>query len=192
MTSAPLLLRSAALALAAGSLAFVPAALAAWKTEPGVATPSYAVAQPDRQDLNVDSVVLMCEPSGEATPVLQLQLYLADDGPLRPKGSDAAALKDEPRAELVIDGQALPVRLLFADDHVVVADDTADKLPRLSEGLIEALQKGHRLVLRVDLLAEPAGRPAAFDGTLEVDLSATAVAAVRRCAAAPALSLATH
>lgn len=191
MTSRSLLLHTVALAVA-GSLACAPAALAAWKTEPGVAAPSYAVAQPDRQDLNVDSVVLMCEPTGEAAPALQLQLYLADDGPLLPQGAAAAAMKDEPRGELSIDGRAVPVGLYFAEDHVVVADDATDAVPRLSEGLVDALQKGRRLVLRLDLLKEPAGQPAAFDGSLEVDLSAKAIAAVRRCTAAPALSLATH
>ncbi|MCA0302547.1 MAG: hypothetical protein LCH95_09075 [Proteobacteria bacterium] len=191
MTSRPLLLHTIALALA-GALAGAPAAFAAWKTEPGVATPSYAVATPDRQDLNVDSIVLMCEPTGEATPALQLQLYLADDGPLLPRGAATAALKDEPRGELSIDGRAVPVGLYFAEDHVVVADDASDRVPRLSEGLVDALQKGRHLVLRLDLLKEPAGQPAAFDGSLEVELSAKAVAAVRRCTAAPALSLATH
>ena len=56
MASRSLLLHTVALAVA-GSLACATAALAAWKTEPGVAAPSYAVAQPDRQDLNVDSIV---------------------------------------------------------------------------------------------------------------------------------------
>lgn len=178
--------------LALASLAIgAPDALAAWKTEPGVAVPSYAVAPPDQVDVNVDSVVLMCEPSGEPTPVLQLQLYLADDGPLLPRGASAAALKAAPRAELAIDGRVFPVDLYFADDHVVVADDHAG-VPGLSGALVDALQKGHRLAIRLDLLAEPAGRPAAFDGTLEVGLSARAIAAVRACADAPVLSFATH
>lgn len=176
----------------AGAIAGATGALAAWKTEPGVATPSYAVTQPDTSSLNVDSLVLMCEPSGEPTPVLQLQLYLTDDGPLLPKGAAAEALKAEPRAELAIDGKVFPVGLYFADDHVVVADDAQDPVPRLSASLLDALQNGHRLVLRADLLSEPAGQPPAFDGTLEATLTGTAIAAVRRCAAAPALSLATH
>ena len=191
MTSRPLLLHTVALAIA-GSLAFGTAALAAWKTEPGVPTPSYAVTQPEATTLNVDSLVLMCEPSGEPTPALQLQLYLADDGPLLPRGAVAAALKDEPRAELAIDGRVFPVELYFADDHVVVADVAQDPVPHLSGPLLDALQAGHRLVLHVDLLAEPAGQPAAFDGTLEVALAGPAIAAVRRCAGAPALSFATH
>ena len=182
----------ALLLIFAGLTAVTTGALAAWKTEPGVATPSYAVTQPDTSTLNVDSVVLMCEPSGEPTPVLQLQLYLTDDGPLQPKGAAAEALKAEPRAELAIDGQVFPVGLYFAEDHVVVADDAQDAMPRLSGRLLDALQNGHRLVLRADLLAEPAGQPAAFDGTLEVALAGKAIAAVRRCATAPALSLATH
>ena len=176
----------------AGLVAVTTGALAAWKTETGVATPSYAVTQPETATLNVDSLVLMCEPSGEPIPALQLQLYLTDDGPLLPKGAAAEALKVEPSAELEIDGQVFPAGLYFADDHVVLADDAQDPVPRLSARLLDALQKGHRLVLRTDLLAEPAGQPAAFDATLEVALDGPAIAAVRRCAGTPALSLATH
>ena len=179
--------------LALASLAIgAPGALAAWKTEPGVAVPSYAVAQPEATTVNVDSVVLMCEPGGVSMPVLQLQLYLADDGPLLPAGAAAEALKGEPRAELAIDGRVFPVALYFADDHVVVADVAQDPVPRLSRRLLDALQNGRRMTLRLDLLAEPAGRPATFDGSLEVDLSARAIAAVRACADAPVLSFATH
>ena len=150
------------------------------------------MTQPETATLNVDSLVLMCEPSGEPIPALQLQLYLTDDGPLLPKGAAAEALKVEPSAELEIDGQVFPAGLYFADDHVVLADDAQDPVPRLSARLLDALQKGHRLVLRTDLLAEPAGQPAAFDATLEVALDGPAIAAVRRCAGTPALSLATH
>ena len=175
----------------ASSVAFADDGLAAWKTEPGVDVPSYAVTEPVRSDLNVDSLVLMCEPAGD-TPVLQLQLYLTDDGPLLPRGAKAESLKGEPRAELAIDGRVFPVGLFFADDHVVVADTDTDRVPRLSEGLVDALQNGRHLTMRLDLLAEPKGRPAAFDGTLEVDLASKAIAAVRRCASTPALSFATH
>jgi type IV secretory pathway protease TraF len=182
---------SAGLLALAALLAGAGSALAAWKTEPGVAVPSYAVAQPDRATVNVDSLVLMCEPTG-AAPVLQLQLYLADDGPLLPNGASSDALKGEPRAELAVDGRVFPVRLLFADDHVVVADAEGEPVPFLSDGLLDALQKGRRLALRLDLLAEPPGHAAAFDGLVEVDLSSAAVAAVRRCAGTPALSFATH
>ena len=49
----------------AGLVAVTTGALAAWETETGVATPSYAVTQPETTTLNVDSLVLMCEPSGD-------------------------------------------------------------------------------------------------------------------------------
>ena len=188
----PIGLPALALAVAfAGSLALADDTLAAWKTEPGVDVPSYAVTEPTRSDVNVDSVVLMCEPGGDA-PVLQLQLYLTDDGPLLPRGAKADALKGEPRAELAIDGRVFPVGLFFADDHVVVADADRDRVPQLSEALVDALQNGHQLTMRLDLLAEPQGKPPAFDGTLDVELAGKAIAAVRRCASVPALSLATH
>src|SRR5215510_9716399 len=93
-----------------------------WILEKDVDTPSYAYAEPTRTNLNIDTVVLTCE-AGQAATVLQLQLFLKDDGPLLPRGALPSQLKQHPRAEIVLDGHVIPASILFADDHVVLADE---------------------------------------------------------------------
>ena len=156
-----------------------------WILERDVDTPSYAYAEPTSTNLNIDTVVLTCE-AGDATTILQLQLYLKDDGPLLPSGALPSQLKQHPRAEIVIDGHAIPAAILFADDHVVLADEKRGRLPALSHRLVDAMARGRTMILRLDLITEPTGGPAAFDGEAVVDLQAgaggAAVNAVRRCA----------
>ncbi len=163
-----------------------------WGLEANVRDPSYAVAEPTSTDLNVDVVVLSCE-QGPERRGLQLRLYLSGTGPLAPKAA-AAALKDDPRVELVIDGVSQTADLLFSDDFVVVADSADGTMPLLSNALLDRLQAGRRLELRFDLLQEPHGQAPAFDGSAVVDLQAgsggRAVAAVRRCADRPSQHLA--
>jgi hypothetical protein len=164
-----------------------------WITEPGIEPPSYAVTEPIDSDINVDTVVLLCTESG-ARRFLELDLYLGTAGPLLPEGADPQALKVNPGVEISVDGEAFPARLLFADDYVVVADSPEDEIPSVSDGLLEALQHGQTMVVRFDLLAEPAGRPAEFDSQLVVDLESgrAAIAAVRRCASPGAVHQATR
>ena len=155
----------------------------AWKLEQGTATPSYAAVEPTTTNLNIDMVVLACE-QAQKGHVLQLQLYLSDDGPLRPIGASPADLKDAPRATISIDAAEFPVALLFADDHVVLADGRDGRIPRLSDRLLDALQMGQSMVLRFDLIAKQAGYPS--DGEAMVDLRADgareAIPAMRLCA----------
>ena len=166
-------------------LGAAPAAFADWELEQDVEPPSYAVIEPESTNLNIDSVVLACEEAGDAR-VLQLQIYLSTEGPLLPKGVAPQRLKDDPRAEIAIDGHVFPVELLFADDYAVLADETEQMFPALSERLLDAMATGRIMVLRFDLLAERAGQPAAFDGEAVIALQAgaggAAVSAVRRCA----------
>jgi hypothetical protein len=164
-----------------------------WTTERGVDPPSYAMIEPRSRNLNIDVVVLACEQADDR-PVLQLQLYLTNDGPLMPHGAGAGRAKSDPRAEIAIDDDVFPVALLFADDHVVLGDETHRIFPRLSDRLLDAIEQGTTMRLRFDLVAEPAGQPAAFDGEAVVNLRAgsagaggKAVAAVRRCAPAEEL-----
>jgi hypothetical protein len=168
------------------------AGAAGWALEAGVRSPSYALAEPASTDLNIDTVVLSCE-QGPARRGLQLRLYLTGSGPLAPKTA-AAALKDDPRIELAIDGVGQTAELLFADDFVVVADTADGTMPLLSDAFLDKLQAGRRLELRFDLLQEPRGEAAAFDGSAVIDLQAgpggRAVAAVRRCADEPTQHLA--
>lgn len=155
-----------------------------WTTERDVEAPSYAVIEPRSSDLNIDALVLACEPADDQR-VLQLQLYLTNDGPLIPAGATTDRLKTDPRAEISIDGQVFPVGLLFAGDHAVLADATQEMFPRLSERLLDAVENGATMRLHFDLVAEPAGQHAAFDGEAVIDLrvgaGGGAVAAVRRC-----------
>ena len=168
------------------------AGAAGWTLEANVSSPSYAVAEPTSTDLNIDAVVLSCE-QGPDRRGLQLRLYLSGAGPLSPKAA-AAALKDDPKVELAIDGVSQTADLLFADDFVVVADTADGTMPLLSNALVEKLQAGRRLELRFDLVQEPRGQAPSFDGSAVVDLQAgpggRAVAAVRRCADQPTQHLA--
>lgn len=182
---------TATLALAVALLVGTDCA-AAWKAEEGVELPSYAVAEPASSDLNIDSLVLMCEAAGDVN-VLQLKIYLTDDGPLRPEGVAMDRLKPDPRAEVSIDGRVFPVDILFAGEFAVLADGEHDRFPQLSDGLLDAMAGGTRMVVRFDLVAEQPGQPAAFDGEAEVELRSPAISAVRRCvdpSAAPLASLA--
>jgi len=159
---------------------------AGWTAERDVDAPSYAYAEPRRSDLNIDTVVLACEPADDRR-VLQLRLYLVNDGPLIPANATANRLKTDPRAEISIDSKIFPVELLFAGDHVVLADETDRMYPRVSERLLDALEEGLLMSLRFDLVAETGRLPAALDGEAVVELrdagSGSAVAAVRRCGA---------
>jgi len=163
-----------------------------WTLEQGVDVPSYAVIEPRSGNLNLDVVVLACEQADDRR-IPQIQLYLTNDGPLMPDGVAVGRTKRDPRAEIVIDDHVFPVGLLFAEDHVVLSDETQALFPRVSERLLDAIEQGTTMRLRFDLVAEPPGTPAAFDGEAVVDLQGgpagtrgKAVAAVRRCATGPA------
>jgi hypothetical protein len=155
-----------------------------WEIERGVEVPSYAVAEPTATDLNVGTVVLSCEQVDNGR-VLQLQLYLSDDGQLRPIGVSPRGLADDPRASISIDGKQFPVTLLFADDRVLLADSPRGTFPRLSDRLIEALQTGRTMILQFELFAPRRGRHAGFDSKAIVDLETAgareATSAMKRC-----------
>jgi hypothetical protein len=177
------------------SLAGTPGNFEGWELEHGVDPPCYSVIDPQSTALNIDSVVLACEEAGDHR-ILQLQLYLSTEGPLLPRGVPPLRLKNHPRAEISIDGRVFPVGLLFADDHVVLADETEPMFPWLSDRLLDTMEKGRTMVLRFDLVAELAGQPAAFDGgaviALQVTAGGKAVSAMRRCASPVGMASATH
>jgi len=172
------------LLLASLTLSSARAEPAGWLIEPATSDPRYAVAEPAQTSVSIGAIVLACE-QADVVRVLQMQLYLTDDGPLRPKAAPAGLLKDEPRAELLIDGRVFPVSLMFADTYAILADDRDGLFPKLSQQLMAALQTGETLTLHFDLLAEPPGRPAAFDGEAVVSLAGggggQAIAAMRHC-----------
>jgi hypothetical protein len=171
--------------LAGWSLAETPR-LDGWVVEPGVELPSYAVTEPSRTNLNIDTIVLVCE-EGASSRIVQLKLYLSDEGPLLPNGISPSALKASPSAEIVIDGRSFPTRLYFAEDFVLVADAERERFPVLSESLLDAMAGGGSMTLRFDLVAERHGEPPVFESEAVVNLQAgrggQAVNAVRRCAA---------
>jgi hypothetical protein len=154
-----------------------------WQLERGVELPSYAVIEPARTNLNIDTVALVCEEAAHRN-FLQLQIYLLTEDQL-PNGFTPLQPKADSRAELVIDGRAFPVGLLFAGHYIVLAD-AKGVYPRLSEPLLDAMEAGGTMVLRFDLVSVRAGQSAAFDGEAVVNLQAgvggAAVAIVRRCA----------
>lgn len=156
-----------------------------WAIEQGTDRPSYAAVEPLATNLNVDTVVLACEEAW-GKRILQLQLYLTDDGPMRPKYPMLRPFKNDPRAAISVDRLTFPMAVLFADDYAVLADAREGAFPLLSDALLEAMQTGSRMTLHFDLLEERPGLPAAFDGEAVVDLEAPggrqAVAAMRRCA----------
>jgi hypothetical protein len=159
-----------------------------WLIERGTDQPSYAAVKPAVANVNVDTVVLACEQTWRS-PVLQLQLYLTDDGPLQPTYPLLHPLKADPLAAITIDQRTWPVALLFADDYAVLADTLKGPFPALSEELVSAMQAGAQMTLHFDLLEEWPGQPASFDSEAVVDLVAPggreAIAAMRRCADPP-------
>lgn len=68
----------------------------------------------------------------------------------------------------------------------MLADETDQMFPRLSERLIDAMVTGRTMVLRFDLLAERTGQPATFDGEVMIALQphrgGTTISIVRRWA----------
>ena len=155
-----------------------------WTLERDTPNPSYAAVAPVMSNVNIDTVVLACEQGWGGNRLLQLQLYLTDEGVLRPIYPHSRLPNDDPRAEVAIDDQVFPVALLFAEDHVVLADAQAGPFPLLSQALLDAMQAGKTMTLRFDLLAEWSGS-STFDSQAVVDLRAPggreAIATLRRC-----------
>ncbi|HEU5096614.1 MAG TPA: hypothetical protein VFT77_15730 [Reyranella sp.] len=177
---------AAAACLSAAAYAEAPAAkIMAWKVEPNAQPSHYAAVAPSATNLNVASVVLACERAGDRN-VLQLQLYLTDDGPLLPDGATPADLKARPGAEIAIDGRVFPASLLFGDQYAVLADRQVEGFAALSDSLVDEMANGRTMTVRLDLLADGHGAANAFDGEAVVNLEAgggrAAIEAVRRCA----------
>ena len=169
-------------------LGLVPAAGEAagsgWTLTRQAETPTlYALAENPSTNLNVRAVVLACETMG-TRKVLQLQLYPARPEPILPRGATRDALKDQPRAEIEIDGVARPIEFDAAGDFAVLHDSAAPGLAALSPALAAAIENAHTVVVHFDLVQEAPGQPPAFDGRLALDPTAgegrAALATVRR------------
>src|SRR5262249_49035483 len=157
-----------------------------WQLERDVATPSYAVIEPASANLNIDSLVLSCE-QGPQRRGLQLRLYLSGSGPLA--ALSGASLKDDPTVDLAIDKRSHAAELVSADVSVVWGHAADGPLPLLSDTLVDALQTGHRMELRLPLARAAQGRTSVFSSMAVVDLQAglgsAAIAQLRRCASGP-------
>lgn len=161
----------ALLSLAAVTLAAAPVP-PGWKLVRQDESPRvFAISAPEKTNLNIHSVVLACEDIDDRRS-LQLQIYPTNAAPILPLGVARKEMKEEPRAEIVIDGRTFPIQLGFGGDYAVLLDREEDGLPVLSAPLVEALENGRTMLLRVDLVRERGGNPPAFDGELEVDLTA--------------------
>lgn len=156
-----------------------------WAIEGDTDDPRYAAVSPTVTNTNVETVVLACEEAW-GSRVLQLQLYLNDNGPLQPRYRRLQPLKSDPHAAITVDQRIYPVALLFADDYAVLADALDGPFPALSDQLTGAMQTGSQMTLHFDLLEERPGQAASFDSEAVVDLKAPggpeAIAAMRRCA----------
>jgi hypothetical protein len=154
-----------------------------WELQDTAGQPAFAAAIPSETNLNIEAVVLACERSDDGD-VLQLQLHpAASDASTRAIGPPVWSLGQ--RAEIRIDERSFPASVLFADDYVVLANETRGRFPMLSEPLLDAMAAGRTMVLRVPPDIETISGNRSSDGYATVDLRAgqggTAVATLRRC-----------
>lgn len=156
-----------------------------WTIEQDTDDPRYVGVAPTVTNTNIDAVVLACEEVW-GSRILQLQLYLNDDGPLQPRYLHLQPLKAVPYAAIAIDQRIYPVALLFADDYAVLADALEGPFPALSRQLADAMQVGSSMTIHFDLLDELPGQAPSLDSEAVVDLQAPggreAIAVMRRCA----------
>lgn len=166
----------------AGDPSYYPGA--GWQLERDVDFPTYAFIEPTIADLDIDVIVLSCEPIGQLVG-LQLRLYPLEPGPLRSSHSTSVAL--DPDVAIEIDGRRHNARLLFADDFVVVADAADGAVPILSSSLVASLQAGRDLTMKLHSIeAPPASVPIPalqITADLQAGIGGTAIATLRRCAA---------
>lgn len=166
----------------AGDASYDPGA--GWQLERDVDAPTYAFIEPTFTDLDIDVIVLSCEPIGRRGG-LQLRLYPLKPGPLRSSHSTPVTL--DPDVAIEIDGRRHHARLLFADDFVIVADAADGAVPILSSPLIASLQTGRHLILKLrSTEAPPTSVPVPalqITADLQAGIGGTAIAMLRRCAA---------
>lgn len=177
-------LRSALSAIVLATLSMaVPATARGWQLEGQAAAPQvFATTKPAHATVNVVAVALTCEQVDDHR-LVQLQLYPTRLQPLLPRAASRDELKDEPSAQLSIDGTTYPIKLGFGGEYVVLYDSDEDDLPFLSPALVDAMERGRSLEVRFDLLKDGHAGSARYDGELRIDLTAgdgsAAVAAVR-------------
>jgi hypothetical protein len=155
-----------------------------WELQETTRQPAFATAVPSETNLNIETVVLACERADDGD-VLQLQLHPTEsDVSIRAIGPPVWSYGR--RAEIRIDERSFPASVLFADDYVVLADETRGRFPMLSAPLLDAMAMGRTMFLRVPVDVDAISGDGAVDGYARVDLRAgqggKAVAVLRRCA----------
>jgi hypothetical protein len=99
---------------------------------------------------------------------------------------DRARQRDDPRAKISIDAAEFPVAILFGGDYVALADGLDGRFPRLSNRLLDSMQKGQSMILHFDLVTKRPDEQRSSDNKAIVDLRADggreAIAAMRLCA----------
>ena len=157
---------------------------AGWQLEGDVDFPTYAFIEPTIADLDIDVIVLSCEPIGQRIG-LQLRLYPLEPGPLRSSQSTSLAL--DPDVAIEIDDRRHNARLLFSDDFVIVADAADGAVPILSPQLVASLQTGRRLILKLHPIEIPPTSvpvPALqITADLQAGIGGLAITTLRRCGA---------
>jgi hypothetical protein len=155
-----------------------------WTLKKGDNPALFAFTQPFKSNLNIKIIGFACEETN-GVKALQLQVYTKGGGQLAPTGVSRGQLKDEPRAQLLVDDQAFPVTLDFAGDYALVTSEVEGVFPTLSDDILKAVMFGKTPSLRFDLRKKPLNKLNEFDSEVTVDLAggASAIAAVRqRCA----------
>jgi hypothetical protein len=155
-----------------------------WTLKKGDNAALFAFTQAFKSNLNIKIIGFACEETN-GVKALQLQIYTKGGGQLAPSGVSRGQLKDEPRAQLLVDDQAFPVTLDFAGDYALLTNEVEGVFPMLSDDIVKAVISGKTLSLRFDLRKKPPNKLSAFDSEATVDLAggASAIAAVRqRCA----------
>ena len=142
-----------------------------WDLEKDVDAPSYAVAEPVNAAVDIDTIVLTCE-QGQRRSGLQLRLY-----PMvgRPLASRAVGDSRSARSNWRSMACAMTCSCSLPTASSWWPDSADGAVPLLSETLLDVIQAGRRLELRLS----------SADSLTIVDLQAgrggAAVAAVRRC-----------
>lgn len=171
------------IALLAFTFPISSSAAPAWKLEKGENPVLSAFTEAFKSNLNIKAIGFACE-EASGVKALQLQIYTKGGRPLAPSGVARGQLKDEPRAQIVVDGQTFPVMLDFAGDYALLTDNVKGVFPTLSDDIMKVVASGKTLTLRFDLRKKPPASKDEFDSEAVVDLTsgATAIAAVRqRC-----------
>ena len=154
-----------------------------WTLKKGDNPALFAFTRAFKSNLNIEIIGFACEDSN-GIKAIQLQIYTKGGGPLAPSGVSRRQLKDEPRAQLLVDGRDFPVALDFAGEYALLTSHVEGVFPVLSDDIMKVVESGKTLTLRFDLRKKQSNA-GEFDSEAVVELTGGAAAIVavrRRCA----------